>query len=192
MNIKDAQQLHYGNVLYHVWAKYSDGRPLRGRVCSIRVWKRDPDRIRIGLRIGWKDHCYLQNNNLTEWVLSEEDLFHDRQRFEIRAGHLEIRPKFMFSQLKERKIDSKEQQLLYVYAVQLFVKVAGCNQEGLIQEDRVHVPASEFPSKHTFMGHVPTIRRAMTRMKRRAHKLFGRRIWVDFYDKSGCVGIRTI
>ena len=45
-------QVVQGQTLYHVTARGSDGRPVRWKVTSVKLWKRHPERFELGLKHG--------------------------------------------------------------------------------------------------------------------------------------------
>ena len=50
MELKDAKALQPGSFIYHKNKEHADGSPMRRRVISIRVWKKEPERIKISVR----------------------------------------------------------------------------------------------------------------------------------------------
>ena len=193
MKLKEARELKYGQFVYHAWARLRTGHPLRGRVCSIKLWKRDSNRFQIGLRIGFKDHVYMVMSNAQEWCLTPEEVYKERP-FRVEKAHLEIVPEFGFTSLKESDKETKKQTLYHNYVIRLYLIIQGANHRACVAFEAVKVPSTEYPPNHSCVGHIPTIRRAVLRMKRRAHKIFGgKEVWADLVAPGGdVIGIRTI
>jgi hypothetical protein len=193
MKLKEAKELKYRQCVYHMWARQKNGLPICGRVCSIKLWKSDPNRFQIGLRIGFSDHVYLVMSNAHEWCLTPEETYKEK-RFCVEHAHLEIVPEFGFSGLKEKNKETKEQTLWHNYVIRLYLIAQGSNHRACVAFDAIKVPASEFPDVHIFVGCIPTIRRAITCMKHRAHRIFNtKEVWCDLRDKEDTViGLRTI
>lgn len=61
-----AATLHVGMILYHTQHKDSHGNPVRWYITSIRTWKTDLVRIRIGIKHGLYDY---------DTILSLEDYY---------------------------------------------------------------------------------------------------------------------
>jgi hypothetical protein len=185
MLVQEAKKLCYGQYAYHTWIKKVDGQPLSGRVVSIRTWIKQPDRIRVGLKIGFSNHVYLQNNNLQEWVLIPDEAYREKQ-FTVQKGHIEIKPEYCFATQKG------EGELVYKYAIRAYLCIKGCNKPGLILEKAISVPAHEFPNKGP-MSITATLRRGTISMKRQMHKLFDKQSWGDLHaEDEEVIGIRTI
>ena len=179
--------------MYHAWARLRSGQPLHGRVCSIKFWKRDPARFQIGLRLGFKDHVYLVMANAHEWCLTPEEVYKERP-FRVEKAHLEIVPEFGFTGLREKNKETKEQVVWHSYAIRLYLIVQGANSRACIAFESVKVPQHEYNGDTIVIYSSPTIHRAITRMKRRAHKIFGsKEVWCDLRDQDkNVIGIRTI
>ena len=72
MNIEEAKNLKLGQTIYHARWKGVDQRPERWRVNGrVQLWKRDQGRIRVPLKRGFYDFCYLTERNLVDFLLEE-------------------------------------------------------------------------------------------------------------------------
>jgi len=191
MTLKEAKQVAYGQTVYHLRAKNADGTPVRGRVCSIKRWKRTPDRIRVGLKIGWKDHMYLTNADLDFWLVREQDAYQE-QMFHNVKGHLEIVPRYIFT-TNQVKPTKHTRNIEYRFKVLLILCLENCNKCNAVHEKEILVPSDEFRAD-SFLGNMPMIRAAMARMKRHAHKIFDKQNWGDLYsdDTGEVIGIRSL
>lgn len=193
MTFKEAKELKYGQYVYHAWARRRTGLPVCGRVCSIKLWKRDPNRFRIGLRLGFTDHCYVEMDNAHEWYLTPEEVYKERP-FRVEKAHLEIVPEFGFTGLRIKNKVTKEQTIVHNYTIRLYLIVKGANHRACVAFEAVGIPQNEYNGDSIVLYSSITIRRAMSRMKRRAHKIFGsKKVWCDLRDQdNNLIGIRTI
>lgn len=178
MTLKEAKSLRYGDIVYHKWITGARRQPAGFRVVSIKEWKRSPDRIRIGLKYGLFEHTYMTENELNEWVLKVEEAFHD-QRLTC-DGHLEIK----VGDVQYNFGDGK-----WLCPIQLCIKIQDAKGYGLIEE--FSVPVGSDPKDFAPVSAVckPSMNRGIIRMKRKAHKIFGRRDWAPLPNGKG---IRTI
>lgn len=57
-----------GQRFEHMTAQNADKTPLRARANgACKVWKTRPDEFKLAVRIGWKGHGYITNENAHEW-----------------------------------------------------------------------------------------------------------------------------
>lgn len=52
MDVETAKGLKQGQEVYHVESNNADGTPKRYKVTSVKTWKRDQNRVEIGLKRG--------------------------------------------------------------------------------------------------------------------------------------------
>jgi hypothetical protein len=64
MKLREAKQCYQGQILHHVSNKNADGTPQRWKITSIKTWKRQPQRIEIGLKYGLKTYCRIDERHL--------------------------------------------------------------------------------------------------------------------------------
>lgn len=65
MTLEEARNLKHGEVLFHTVNKNADGTAQRWRVNGqVKVWKRDPSRVRIPVKHGLKRFDYISENEL--------------------------------------------------------------------------------------------------------------------------------
>ena len=59
-----------GREFHHVSAKMADKKTaVRCRANgACKTWKREPERFQLPIKIGWKGHGYITNENAHEWV----------------------------------------------------------------------------------------------------------------------------
>lgn len=74
MTLQEAKSLVPGQVIYCTMAKNYDGTPQRFRVTGqVRTWKRNPNRIEIGLKRGMYEHARLTEVNLHLFTLTAKE-----------------------------------------------------------------------------------------------------------------------
>ena len=62
INLTQAKQLKYGDMIHHTTLKNADKTPMRFTVKGeVDIWKRDVDRIRVPLKHGLYEYGYLVN-----------------------------------------------------------------------------------------------------------------------------------
>ena len=72
LTLKQAKELKYGTILYHVKNKNADGSAQKWRVNGkVKTWKRNPEKIQIPLKYGLYRHDYLTENELNLVTLTE-------------------------------------------------------------------------------------------------------------------------
>ena len=65
MELNEAKQLTYGDILEHKTLKNKNGSPMRFRVSgNVQTWKRDKNRIRVPLKHGLYDYGCLVNDTI--------------------------------------------------------------------------------------------------------------------------------
>jgi hypothetical protein len=65
----NARYLCVGNMLYHGTRVNADGTAMRGRITSVKTWKRTPDRVQIGYKHGLYDTGYLSAVDMPEFYV---------------------------------------------------------------------------------------------------------------------------
>lgn len=74
ITLEQAKNLKYGDILYHVKNKNSDGTPQRWKVNGkVKTWKRSPERVRVPLKHGLYRYDYLDEHTLDLVNLEEGD-----------------------------------------------------------------------------------------------------------------------
>jgi len=75
ITLEQAKQLKYGQVIYHAINKNSDGSPQRWKINGqVKLWKRNPNRIRIPIKHGLYSYDYLTENELELVCLTESEV----------------------------------------------------------------------------------------------------------------------
>lgn len=64
MDLQTAKNLRPGDSVHHVEKKNADGSPMRAKVTSVKTWKRNPDRVLIGLKHGLYDYVKFTENDI--------------------------------------------------------------------------------------------------------------------------------
>lgn len=65
MTLDEAKQLKIGQVLHHTINRNADGTPQRWRVNgAVKVWKRNPNRVRVPIKHGLYAYDYLTEDDL--------------------------------------------------------------------------------------------------------------------------------
>lgn len=65
LTIEQAKALRPGNVLYHLTERNYDNTPQRWRVTGQpKVWKTNPNRVRVPVKHGLYDFGYITEDNL--------------------------------------------------------------------------------------------------------------------------------
>lgn len=65
MTLYEAKQLKIGQVLHHTINRNADGTPQRWRVNgAVKVWKRNPNRVRVPIKHGLYAYDYLTEDDL--------------------------------------------------------------------------------------------------------------------------------
>jgi hypothetical protein len=65
MTLKEAKNLKHGDTLLHRINKNHDGSPQQWRVSGkVKLWKRDPSRIRVPVKYGLYRNDYVTENDL--------------------------------------------------------------------------------------------------------------------------------
>jgi len=73
MNLQEAKELKRGNILvpnldqveyFNKGGKNRDGSLMRFKVTSIKTWKRNPNRIQIGLSRGLYEHYKIDESEI--------------------------------------------------------------------------------------------------------------------------------
>jgi len=73
MNLEEAKQLKYGDIIYHKTAINADGSKQRFKVNGkVKTWKKNPSRIHIPLKRGLYEYGYLDEYDLEEFSLTKE------------------------------------------------------------------------------------------------------------------------
>lgn len=67
LTLEQAKNLTQGDEIHNQFLKNADGTCQRWRVTSVKTWKRDPNRIRVGLKRGLKEYGSLDERNLEEF-----------------------------------------------------------------------------------------------------------------------------
>jgi len=49
-------KIYQGQILHYMGKSNADGTPQRWKVTSVKLWKRDPNRFRLGLKFGLYSH----------------------------------------------------------------------------------------------------------------------------------------
>ncbi len=73
MKLSEAKNLEQGQTVYHRTKTNADSSPMRAKVTSVKIWKRSPDRIEIGLKHGLYD--YTKYNETEIKYLSSKENF---------------------------------------------------------------------------------------------------------------------
>lgn len=67
----DVDKLRQGQVLYHRFELDSRGYPVKATITSIKRWKRDPARFRLGVKHGRYTYFAIETESaLSAWGLS--------------------------------------------------------------------------------------------------------------------------
>ena len=75
ITLKQAKGLRHGQVLYHAHERDSQNRPVRWRVNGKpKVWKRNPERVRVPIKHGMYDYDYLEEGSLDLVSLIEREV----------------------------------------------------------------------------------------------------------------------
>ena len=65
ITLKQAKKLKHGDILHHTHNKNADGTPQRWKVNGkVKLWKRNPERIKVPLKYGLYRYDYLTENEL--------------------------------------------------------------------------------------------------------------------------------
>ncbi|MFX0183345.1 MAG: hypothetical protein ACFE95_09725 [Candidatus Hodarchaeota archaeon] len=79
MVLKQAKSLVKGQWIYDSTLSVN-GTPARFKVYGkIKLWKRDPTKIRVPLKRGLREHDYLTENNLNHFFLTEQEAKENQQ-----------------------------------------------------------------------------------------------------------------
>jgi hypothetical protein len=71
MNLEEAKNLSFGEIIHHASLKNSDGTPQRFKVNGkVRLWKRTPGKILVPLKRGLYEYGYLVETNIDDFVLT--------------------------------------------------------------------------------------------------------------------------
>ncbi len=78
LSIEQAKQLKYGDELYTMSLKNSDGSPQRWRVNGKpKTWKTRPNDVKVPIKRGLREYAYAANDgavsNLHEFTLNEDE-----------------------------------------------------------------------------------------------------------------------
>jgi hypothetical protein len=74
LTLEDAKALLYRETVYHGRYTNSDGSPQVWRVTGkVKKWKRDPSRVYVPISRGMYEHHYINEDNLTDWHISEHE-----------------------------------------------------------------------------------------------------------------------
>jgi hypothetical protein len=71
MNLEEAKKLSVGQIVYHIANRNADGTAMRGKVTSIKLWVRKPERIVIKLKHGLYDHVKFNETELYLLTLND-------------------------------------------------------------------------------------------------------------------------
>lgn len=72
ITLEMAKNLTHGEVLYHVSNRNADGTPQRWRVNGqVKIWKRDPSRVRVPIKYGLRGYDYLTEYSLDLFCTTE-------------------------------------------------------------------------------------------------------------------------
>ena len=71
ISLTQAKELSTGNYLYTLHS--SPARVIRWKVTSVKTWKRDSNRVEIGLRHGLYTHDKISESHLGHMFISEQD-----------------------------------------------------------------------------------------------------------------------
>ena len=63
ITLEEAKELVQGQIIYFPTLKNVNGSPMRLKVTSIKTWKRDSNRIKIGIKHGLYAYGYLTNGS---------------------------------------------------------------------------------------------------------------------------------
>ena len=65
IELDQAKNLKFGQILHHTINKNADGTPQRWRVNGkIKTWKRSPDRVQVPVKYGLYGFGYVTENDL--------------------------------------------------------------------------------------------------------------------------------
>jgi len=64
MTLNEAKSLVVGSTIHHATNKNADGTPQRWRVTSVKTWKRDSNRIRVGVKHGLRNYDQITESDL--------------------------------------------------------------------------------------------------------------------------------
>ena len=62
MTIHEAKRLKPGDYVYHNTKKNADGSPMRAKVLSVKVWKRNPERVLVSVKRGLYEYAKFDEN----------------------------------------------------------------------------------------------------------------------------------
>lgn len=64
ITLEQAKNLKIGDILHQVGVYNADNTPRRWKITSIKVWKRDTNRVLIGLKHGLYSYDKITENDL--------------------------------------------------------------------------------------------------------------------------------
>ena len=64
ITLQEAKELAQGQTIYHCTMTNADNTPVRFRVSSVKTWKRDPNRLKVGLKHGLYSYGVMTNGVL--------------------------------------------------------------------------------------------------------------------------------
>jgi hypothetical protein len=57
--------------VYHSWKKNADGTPMRAKVLSMKIWKRNESRVLVSVKRGLRDFAKFDENELDQIEINE-------------------------------------------------------------------------------------------------------------------------
>ena len=71
MTVDEAKALRAGDWVHAQIMIMSDGSPWRAKVTSVKRWKREPDRVEIGLKHGLYAYGKITNDDLEKFQVGD-------------------------------------------------------------------------------------------------------------------------
>jgi len=74
ITLEQVKSLSYGQIIYHVSKKNSDGTAMRARVSGkVKTWKRDASRVHVPVKHGLYESYWIDETNLDLFTLEEPE-----------------------------------------------------------------------------------------------------------------------
>ena len=71
MDLQTAKSLKVGQNVYHSWKKNADGTPMRAKILSVKIWKRNESRVLVSVKRGLRDFAKFDENELDQIEINE-------------------------------------------------------------------------------------------------------------------------
>ena len=86
LTLTEVKSLTHGQIVYSLFYDNADNTPQRYRVNGmVKLWKRDPQRVKVPIKRGLYEYGYITQDNLSEFSLSEDYASHDHEKRDMRS-----------------------------------------------------------------------------------------------------------